>query len=56
MRASAPLPCDSHTHLIALNARIRACRKCHLAGLLEDRDSIPIPRDPEPMRRCRKSS
>ena len=34
--------------MIALNDRIRACRKCHLAGLLEDRESTPIARDPEP--------
>jgi uracil-DNA glycosylase len=34
--------------LVALNARIRACRRCHLAGLLDDRESVPIARDPEP--------
>ena len=39
---------SSHSHLIALNERIRECRKCHLAGLLDDRESFPIARDPEP--------
>jgi uracil-DNA glycosylase len=34
--------------LCALNARIRACRACHRAGYLDERQSIPIARDPEP--------
>jgi uracil-DNA glycosylase len=34
--------------LVALNARLRACRKCHLAGWLDHRESVPIARDPEP--------
>lgn len=34
--------------LHALNARLRACRRCHVAGFLDDRESIPIARDPEP--------
>jgi uracil-DNA glycosylase len=34
--------------LVALNARLRACRKCHLAGFLDERESVPIERDPEP--------
>ncbi len=34
--------------MIALNARLRACRRCHLAGFLDDRESVPIARDPEP--------
>lgn len=33
---------------IALNARLRACRRCHLAGYLDERESVPIARDPEP--------
>src|SRR5438874_10921596 len=36
------------TRLIALNARLRACRNCHLAGFLDERESMPIARDPEP--------
>lgn len=34
--------------VIALNSRLRACRRCHLAGHLDERDSVPIARDPEP--------
>jgi len=34
--------------LAALDARIRACRRCHAAGLLDDRVSLPIARDAEP--------
>jgi uracil-DNA glycosylase len=33
---------------VSLNARLRACRRCHLAGYLDERDSVPIARDPEP--------
>ncbi len=40
--------CVSHSRLIALCDRIRACRKCHAAGFLDDGESIPIARDPEP--------
>ena len=38
----------SRSRLIVLNARIRACRRCHEAGLLDAQESIPIARDPEP--------
>ena len=38
----------SHDPLLAYNVRLRACRRCHLAGFLDDRQSIPIARDPEP--------
>ena len=34
--------------VISLNVRLRACRRCHLAGYLDERDSVPIARDPEP--------
>ena len=34
--------------LVALNHQIRACRRCHLAGFLDERVSVPIARDPEP--------
>src|SRR3954468_13501546 len=34
--------------VVALNARVRACRRCHLAGYLDERESVPIARDPEP--------
>lgn len=38
----------SRARLIALNARVRACRKCHVAGFLDERQSVPIVRDAEP--------
>jgi uracil-DNA glycosylase family 4 len=34
--------------LIALNRQLRTCRRCHLAGYLDERESVPIARDPEP--------
>jgi uracil-DNA glycosylase len=37
-----------HDRVVSLNARLRACRRCHLAGYLDERDSVPIARDPEP--------
>jgi uracil-DNA glycosylase len=48
MKPNATRGARSRSRLIALNGRIRACRKCHDAGLLDDRESIPIARDPEP--------
>jgi uracil-DNA glycosylase len=33
---------------VAFNVRLRACRRCHLAGLLVETESSPIARDPEP--------
>jgi uracil-DNA glycosylase len=48
MRPNVPRKGGSRTRLIALNARLRACRKCHLAGLLDESESIPVVRDPEP--------
>lgn len=34
--------------LLALNDRLRACRRCHLHGFLDEAESVPIARDPEP--------
>jgi uracil-DNA glycosylase len=34
--------------VVSLNDRLRACRRCHLAGYLDDRESVPIARDPDP--------
>jgi uracil-DNA glycosylase len=34
--------------LVALDARLRACRHCHRAGYLDEGLSLPIARDPEP--------
>ena len=47
MKPNAARGARSRSRLIALNGRIRACRKCHDAGLLDGRESIPIARDPE---------
>jgi uracil-DNA glycosylase len=33
--------------LQAFNARLRACRSCHGAGLLNESESLPIARDPD---------
>jgi uracil-DNA glycosylase len=48
MRSNVSRKGGSRSRLIALNARLRACRKCHLAGFLDERVSVPIARDPEP--------
>jgi uracil-DNA glycosylase len=34
--------------LIAFNERLRGCRRCHLAGFLDERESVPIAGDPTP--------
>jgi uracil-DNA glycosylase len=34
--------------LTSFNARLRACRRCHAAGILSEGESVPIARDPEP--------
>jgi len=34
--------------VLALNATIRACRRCHAAGFLDERESLPLVRDPAP--------
>jgi len=39
---------DLHTQLVELNRQIRACRRCHAAGYLDELESVPIARDPEP--------
>lgn len=38
---------DARSALISLNARLRSCRRCHLTGYLNERESVPIARDPE---------
>ncbi|HKP52274.1 MAG TPA: uracil-DNA glycosylase family protein [Chloroflexia bacterium] len=42
------LPGDKHSALIHLNIRLRSCRRCHVEGFLDERESVPIARDPEP--------
>ncbi len=39
---------QARRRLVALNARIRDCRLCHAAGHLDEVESVPIARDPEP--------
>ena len=34
--------------LAAFNARLRACRRCHAAGFLDERESVPVGFDAEP--------
>ena len=34
--------------LINFNSHLRSCRRCHAAGYLSERESVPIARDPEP--------
>jgi len=38
----------SHARMLELNAQIRACRRCHIAGYLNERVSVPLARDPDP--------
>ncbi len=48
MKSKTTRTACSQSRLVALNCRIRSCRKCHLAGFLDERESIPNARDPEP--------
>lgn len=48
MKLNASRGTRARGRLITLNGRIRSCRRCHEAGLLDERESIPIARDPEP--------
>src|SRR3954471_7606034 len=34
--------------LAAFNAHLRACRRCHAAGYLDERESVPVGFDAEP--------
>ena len=45
---TTPAESRRRARVIALNARLRACRHCHMAGYLDERESVPIARDPEP--------
>ncbi|MDG3007085.1 uracil-DNA glycosylase family protein [Paludisphaera mucosa] len=50
MRADATVRASERARrrLITLNAEIRGCRLCHAAGFLDEAESVPIARDPEP--------
>ncbi len=37
-----------HASIIDFNRRLRACRLCHIEGFLDERESVPVARDPEP--------
>lgn len=37
-----------HSALIEFNQRLRACRLCHNEGFLDERESVPLARDPDP--------
>jgi uracil-DNA glycosylase len=39
---------DRRARLLELNVRLRACRRCHAAGYLDERESVPLARDPDP--------
>lgn len=39
---------DTCARLLALNAAIRSCRRCHAAGYLDPHESLPLARDPVP--------
>ena len=39
---------ERRARLIEFNRGLRACRRCHVAGYLDERESVPIARDPEP--------
>ena len=43
-----PSVSNRYTGIVELNSHLRACRKCHAAGYLDERESVPIARDPEP--------
>lgn len=47
-QSSSRIAARRRARLVALNAQLRACRSCHLRGLLDERESVPIARDPEP--------
>jgi uracil-DNA glycosylase len=48
MPRATPTESRRRGRVIALNTRLRGCRKCHLAGYLDERESVPIACDPEP--------
>jgi uracil-DNA glycosylase len=38
-----------HADIFEFNTRLRACRLCHAEGFLDERYSVPIARDPDPV-------
>jgi uracil-DNA glycosylase len=45
---SLSISTDNRAALLNLNRRIHACRLCHAEGYLDERESVPLARDPEP--------
>lgn len=43
-----PILSDLDARLVAFNARLRGCRRCHAAGFLDERESVPVAFDGEP--------
>ena len=43
-----PLDDPTRARLDAFNERLRACRRCHAAGFLDERESVPAAFDAEP--------
>jgi uracil-DNA glycosylase len=41
-------PDERRAAILALHTRLRACRRCHAAGYLDERVSVPLARDPVP--------
>jgi len=37
-----------HAQVVAFDAQLRGCRRCHEAGFLVETESVPIARDPDP--------
>jgi uracil-DNA glycosylase len=41
-------PDERRAYILDLHTRLRACRRCHAAGYLDERVSVPLARDPDP--------
>src|SRR5215212_9328190 len=39
---------EHRQYILDLHTRLRACRRCHAAGYLDERVSVPLARDPDP--------
>src|SRR5215212_610503 len=39
---------EHRRYILDLHTRLRACRRCHAAGYLDERVSVPLARDPDP--------
>jgi len=48
MTRSNPSEESRRVRLVAFDAHLRACRRCHAAGYLDERESVPVAFDGEP--------